>query len=402
MPEYKYIAINRNGERINATCNKKDENEVLSLIRENGYKPIKIDRIVQSKNIEFSLFQKIKTRDIALFCRQFHAMLDAGLTIMDCLHILRYQTQNKKLCSVINDMCDDVQKGTTFSETINKHPDVFPELLSSMVQAGEVSGKLDLIMKRMAVHYEKENKINNKIKSAMIYPIVLSVIAVCIVIFLLVFVMPTFVGMFEDSGVELPAVTRALLGFSNIIKDYWYIIFSLLIISIIFIRRYFNSDSGKMILDSVKLRVPIVKNMLKKIITSRFTRTLATLLSSGVPLIEAIDIVSRVVGNKVVAKGLQKTKEDISKGSDLANPIKAIGVFPPMVFSMISIGEESGLLDDMLDKTADFFDDEVENTMQKAVTLLEPIMIVIMALIIGFIVLAMVMPMFDMINTIKM
>ncbi|MCT4595185.1 MAG: type II secretion system F family protein [Anaeromicrobium sp.] len=401
MPTYKYKAISKTGEKIEGTYTAKAKEEVLSLIRQNQNMPISVEEVSEgSKEISLNFLTKIKTKDIAIFCRQFYAMLNAGVTIINCLDILRLQTENKKFRKVIGEVHDEVQKGLTFSESMRKHRSTFPDLLINMVQAGEVSGTLDIIMDRMAVHYEKENKINNKVKGAMMYPLILSIVSILVVVFLLTFVMPTFVGMFTGSGVELPLPTRILLAISGGITKYWYILVVFLIVTFYGLKKYIDTDRGQFLIDHIKFRIPIVKGTTQKIVTSRFTRTLSTLLSSGIPLIQALDIVSRVVGNVIVEKGVLNAKEEVKKGIDLATPIKNIGVFPPMVDSMIRIGEESGALDDILDKTANFYDEEVETAIQKMTTLLEPIMIVIMAVVIGAIVIAMVMPMFDMMNTI--
>ncbi|SHH46374.1 type II secretion system F family protein [Tepidibacter thalassicus] len=401
MPSFKYTAIDKNGKKIDGKYTANSKEEVLSMLRQNKLYPVKVEEYIGSREIRFSdIFGKIKIKDIAVFCRQFYTLLNAGVTIINCLDILRVQTENKKFAKIIGNIHDDVQKGLTFSEALKKQKDTFPDLLINMIEAGEVSGNLDVIMERMAFHYEKENKINNKIKGAMAYPIILSMVAINVVIFLLTFVMPTFVGMFESSGVQLPLPTRILLGVSNSIKNYWYIYFMTLIVMIYGIIKYTKSDRGKKFWGIIKFRIPVIKGLNQKIITSRFTRTLSTLLSSGVPLIQSLEIVSKIVGNVIVEKGILEAKEEVRKGIDLATPIKNIGVFPPMATSMIKIGEESGSLDEILEKTANFYDEEVETALEQFTKLLEPLMIVVMAVIVGFIVIAMVLPMFDMMNTI--
>ncbi len=402
MPVYKYKAMDRKGQKKEGKYTAATEAHVVSMLRDNFLIPIKIEEQVQSKEIElFSFMQKVKTKDIAIFCRQFYTMINAGVSIINCLEILSKQTENKKLRKIIIDIYDNVQKGITLSEAMDKHKNIFPELLINMVQAGEASGNLDTIMERMAVHFEKENKINNKVKNAMIYPIILSVIATVVIIVMLTVVMPNFIGMFEGSGVELPAPTRILLAISDGIKKFWYIIVGIIGLVVFLFRRFIKTDEGRLSIDRLKFRLPIIKGSTKMIVTSRFTRTLSTLLSSGVSLIEALEIVSDVVENRVVSDGLNDAKEDVRKGIDLSTPIKNIGVFPPMVESMIKIGEESGSLDEILDRTADFYDEEVEAAMQKMTTALEPIMIVVMAIVMGAILIAMVMPMFEMVNTIQ-
>lgn len=402
MPNYTYIAIKFDGERIAGNYEAKCEDEVLLMIRNKNYFPVEIQEKIEGKSVSsLSLKNKIKTKDLAIFCRQFYSMLKSGISIVNCLDILRQQTEKKAMKEILEDVYENLQKGFTFSESLKNHKESFPELLINMVEAGEVSGTLDVIMDRMASHYEKENKINNKIKSAMIYPIILSIVAVMVVIFLLAVVMPTFIGMFEGSGIVLPRPTKALLAVSNFLKRYWHIFF-LVVFGIIYgIKVYLRSKNGSIVFDKLKLSIPFIKNTNIKIITSRLTRILSTLLNSGIPLLDALDIVSKIVGNTFVAKGILVSKEEVRKGKSLAEPIKNMGIFPPMVVSMIKIGEESGTLDEILDKTADFYEEEVEASLQRMITMLEPIMIVFMAVIIGFIVIAMAMPMFDMVNTVN-
>jgi type IV pilus assembly protein PilC len=402
MPTYKYKAINKTGEKIEGNYTAKSKSEVIYMLRQNQNLPVKIEEVIEKENVlNFESFKKIKVKDIAIFCRQFYTMLNAGVTVLNVLDTLRYQTENKKLKAVVGEVYEEVQKGLTFAEALKKHQKIFPDLLINMVEAGEVSGTLDVIMDRMAVHYEKENKITNKVKGAMMYPIILSIVSILVVVFLLTFIMPTFVGMFEGSGVELPLPTRILLMISGIIINYWYFVFTALLLMILGIKKYIGTNNGQFLIDHIKFKIPIVKGTTQKVITSRFTRTLSTLLASGIPLIQALDIVSRIVGNVIVEKGILKAKEDVRKGVDLATPIKQMGVFPPMAESMIRIGEESGALDEILDKTANFYDEEVEAALQKMTTLIEPVMIVVMAIVVGSIVIAMVMPMFEMMNTIQ-
>ncbi len=403
MPLYKYSAIGANGEKIEGTYATGDRTQLLQMIREKKYYPMDITEIIERKDLkELSLFrQRIKVKDIALFCRQFYTMLNAGVTIIKCLDILQQQTENKRFRAIIGDVYEDVQKGAQLSEALKNHRDVFPELLVNMVEAGEVSGTLDNIMDRMASHFEKDNKLKNKVKSTLIYPVILSIVAVLVVIFLLTFVMPTFMGMFTESGVALPLPTRILMAISEIIKGYWYIIAVAIAAIIYAIRRYVDSDKGRLAWDRLKLRLPVVNSTVTKLITSRFTRTLSTLLSSGIPLLQAMEVVARVVGNRVASDAILSAREDMRKGMDLAGPVRKTGIFPPMVDSMIRIGEESGTLDAILGKTANFYDEEVDAALQKMTAMLEPVIIVFMAGIIGFIVISMALPMFDMMKTVQ-
>lgn len=397
---FKYRAVSQNGEIIEGFYEGKDESDVLIMLRGNNYLPVSIEKDTGAE-AQIDLFSpKVKKKDLAVFCRQFYTMLDAGIGIVKCLDILEKQTENKTLVKAIASVYEDVQKGFTLSEAMKNHRKVFPQLLIHMVEAGEVSGNLDTIMERMAVHYEKESKLEQKIKSAMIYPIMLAVVSIAVVVFLLVSVLPTFISMFEGSGQALPGPTQILLDISNWLSSYWYIFISMvlgLILAFVVLRR---TPGGRRFLDNLKLKIPVVKDTTVKIITSRFTRTLSTLLASGIPLIQSIEVVSKIVGNKVVYDRLEVATDDIRKGVSLSRAVRNVGVFPPMVDSMINIGEESGALDDILNKTADFYDDEVEASLQKMTTLMEPLMLVFMAVIIGFIVIAIAMPMFEVMNTI--
>ena len=397
---YKYKAVSQNGETIEGFFEGEGESDVLAMLRGNDYLPVHIEKDIGT-DAQIDLFsKKVSKKDIGIFCRQFYTMIDAGLDIVKCVDILAKQSENKTLIKGLSAIHEDIQKGYTLSEAMKKQSKIFPSLLINMVEAGEVSGNLDTIMERMAVHYEKENKLENKIKSAMIYPIVLAVVSVAVVIFMLVTVMPTFIGMFESSGQALPDITQLLLNMSNWLTSYWYIFIAIVLgLGLAFVT-FKRTYTGMRFFDGLKLKIPVVKDTSVKIVTSRFTRTLSTLMASGIPLIESIDVVGKVVGNTVIQDRLEKSSDDVRKGVALSRAVNEVGVFPPMVDSMIRIGEESGSLDDILYKTADFYDEEVEVALQKMTSLMEPVMLVLMALVIGFIAIAMALPMFDMVNTI--
>lgn len=400
MVNFRYRAVSENGQVLEGYHEAQSEEEVVNMLKNNKYFPIDIEEEIGA-DIRTSLFaKKVTKKDIAVFSRQFYTMLDAGIGVVEALDILKRQTENKTLKQTIDIVYEDVQKGMSLSEAMGKHEKVFPSLLINMVEAGEVSGNLDVIMERMAIHYEKEFNIENKIKNAFMYPIILSIVAISVVIFLLVVVMPTFIGMFEESGTTLPTPTRILLTISDWLTNYWYLFIGVVLILIFGIITLGKSKEGRKFFDNLKIKLPGIKNMNIKIITSRFTRTLSTLLSSGIPLLQALDVVSKVVGNEIVGTELQLAKEDIRKGVPMSKTIRDIEIFPPMVDSMIGIGEESGALDDILYKTADFYDEEVENSMERMTTLLEPILIVFMGIVIGFIVISIAMPMFDIYDTI--
>ncbi|MGH4118657.1 type II secretion system F family protein [Clostridium sp.] len=402
MLTFKYKVMNHQGEKIEGTFKANSQNEVLAMIEDNNYYPIEVKEVLEREEQDlFESFAKVKTKDIYIFCRQFHTMINAGANISNALDVLRKQTTNKKLKKCLNEAHDDVQKGISLSEAFGKHNDVFPDLLVNMINTGEVSGNLDIIMSRMASHFEKENKINNQIKSAMVYPIVLASLSIVIVAFILTFIMPTFVGMFESSGVALPAPTRIVMGLSKFITTKWYILIAVIGGGIYGMKTYAKTPAGRLSIDGLKLKLPIIKDITEKVIVSRFTRTLATVLASGVSLVQALEVVQKVVGNKVAEKSLELIKEKVLKGVSLGEALGEEKIFPMMLHSMIKIGEESGSLDDILDKTANFYDEELESSLKRMTTMIEPLMIIIMGFLIGGIVIAMMLPIFDMGNTVQ-
>lgn len=397
---FRYQALAQNGQVIDGVFEAGSEAEVISMIKGNKHLPITIERDIGADS-QIELFApKVKKKDLSIFCRQFYTMINAGLGIVKCLDILSMQTENKTLKKALGAITEDVQKGLTLSEAMKNHTKIFPSILISMVEAGEVSGNLDSIMERMAIHFEKENAIESKVKGAMIYPMVLAVVSIVVVVFMLMFVMPTFTGMFAGSDVPLPGPTQFLLNISDSLRDFWYIYAGVVVILAFGLTAFLRTEKGIRTFDSIKLKLPVVKTTTEKVITSRFTRTLSTLMDSGIHLIKAMEVVSNVVNNAIVKERLVDSIEQIRKGVPLSRSVRDIGVFPPMVDSMIKIGEESGSLDDVLLKTADFYDEEVEASIAKLTSMLEPIMIVVMAVLIGFIVIAMYLPMFDMMQTI--
>ena len=401
MTAYKCNIVDISGKKRKLTHTAETKSEVVDYLKKNNYIIIDIEK--SRSNIEIKGFGKkaIKSKDLSVFCKQLHAMLKAGVTLVNSLEILRQQTENKKLAKIIGHMYEDLQKGNTFSEALSHHKEAFPGLFISMVEAGELSGNIDIIMNRLSNHYEKEYKIENKVKSAMTYPAVLLFVSITVVVFLLTTIMPTFVDMYTSSGVELPKLTQVLISISEAIKQYWFIILMLVLGLAAGVMALGKIPKIKYKEDYYKLKLPLIKNLLLKISTSRFTRTLSTLMGSGVPLLQALDTVSGVTGNAYIGSKILEAKEDVRKGLALSQPLRQQGVFPPMVHNMIKIGEDSGAIEEILDKTADFYDEEVDTAVSRMTTLLEPIMIVFMGIIIGFIVIAMVMPMFDMVNTVQ-
>lgn len=401
MTAYKCNVVDISGKKRKLTHKAETKSEVVDYLKNNNYTIIDIEKAGGSVDVGSISKKKIKAKDLAVFCKQLHAMLRAGVTLVNSLEILRQQTENKHLAKIIGRLYEDLQKGNTFSEALSNHKGAFPSIFISMVEAGELSGNIDLIMSRLSNHFEKEYKIENKVKSAMTYPIILAIVCIVVVVFLLTTIMPTFVDMYSSSGVELPGLTQTLIKISDGLKNYWYII--LLVVGVLAggIGILNKIPAVKYKEDYYKLKLPVVKNLILKVSTSRFTRTLSTLMGSGVPLLQALDTVSGVTGNTYIGRKIIEAKEDVRRGMPLSQPLRQQGVFPPMVHNMIKIGEDSGAIEEILDKTADFYDEEVDTAVTRLTTMLEPLMIVFMAIIIGFIVIAMVMPMFDMVKTVQ-
>ncbi|MDK0538747.1 type II secretion system F family protein [Clostridium perfringens] len=400
MANFKYKAINSEGQRIEGSQSADSESQVREMLLSNQYYPLSIEKENSKSKSSFSFNRKVKLKDIAVFCRQFYVMLDSGLSIGKALNILIEQGEKPKIREALIGVNGDLKRGETLANSMRKRKDVFPNLLTSMIDAGERSGNLDIILKRMAEYYEKETKIRGKIKSAMIYPIVLGVVAIIAITFILTFVMPTFVQMFEENNVDLPTSTKMVLGTSKMLGKYGIIIFLILVTAIILLGKYLKSEEGQYKLSIINLKIPVIKKLTQKIIVSRFTRTMGIVSSSGMSLVTSLEIVASVVGNKIAEKELLKVKEKVLKGEGLGDSIMKIKIFPPMLASMVKVGEEAGSLDSILDKTADFYDDELEREIQTATALIEPAMIVVMGVIIGFLLISILTPMFKMYNSI--
>ncbi|EOU1740983.1 type II secretion system F family protein [Clostridium perfringens] len=401
MAIFKYKAINSEGQRIEGSQSADSESQIREMLLSNQYYPLSIEKENSKSKKSFSFNSKVKLKDIAVFCRQFYVMLDSGLSIGKALNILIEQCEKPKLREALIGVNGELKRGETLASSMRKRKDVFPNLLTSMIDAGERSGNLDIILKRMADYYEKETKIRGKIKSAMIYPIVLGVVAIIAITFILTFVMPTFVQMFEENNVDLPMSTKMVLETSKVLGKYGIIIFLILVTAIILLGKYLKSEEGQYKLSSINLKIPVIKKLTQKIIVSRFTRTMGIVSSSGMSLVTSIEIVASVVGNKIAEKELLKVKEKVLKGEELGDSIMNIKIFPPMLASMVKIGEEAGSLDSILDKTADFYDDELEREIKTATALIEPSMIVLMGIIIGFLLISILTPMFKMYNSIS-
>lgn len=397
---YKYKAISQDGQTIEGRYRSESRDNVISMLNNQGYIPIAVEEDRKTRKRRILLAKRVSRRDLAIFCRQFHILIKGGISIVKSLDILVEQTKNTSLKGSVEEVLKDIQKGYTLSQSMDRHRKVFPEILINMVQAGELSGSLDIILKRMSIYFEKESKLESKIKSSMTYPIILIVTSIIVIFFILTVVLPIFISIFTHTDIILPWPTRALLTISIYLKSYWYLLPILTIIISSFIYYYKNSSSGKRKIDRIKVTLPIIKNLNINIIISRFSRTLATLISSGIPLIQALTIVSKVLNNKEIEARLIGRLKSLEGGMSLSQMIEGIGIFPSIVNSMIHIGEESGSLDEILHKTADFYDTEVEENLNRLTSLIEPVLLILMSIIIGFIVMSITLPMFDMVNII--
>jgi type IV pilus assembly protein PilC len=340
--------------------------------------------------------KKVKEKEIVVFTRQFATMIDAGLPLVQCLEILSGQQDNAFFKEVLLKVKGDVEAGSTFADALRKHPRVYNDLYCNLVAAGEAGGILDTILNRLAVYIEKSMNLKKKVKGAMVYPSAVMAVAILVVSSLLLFVIPVFQKMFADMGGTLPSFTQLVINLSEILRTYWWA-FALFFVGFFFsFRSYYRTEKGREKVDDYLLKFPVIGTLIKKVAIAKFTRTLSTMLSSGVPILEGLEIVARTSGNKTVEKAILKTRASIGEGKTIAEPLGASGIFPPMVVQMISVGESTGALDSMLSKIADFYDDEVDSAVAALTSLLEPVLMVFLGTTIGALVIAMYLPIFKM------
>jgi type IV pilus assembly protein PilC len=343
---------------------------------------------------------KVKDKDLTVFTRQIATMINAGLPLVQSLEVLASQHPNKQFKRILTKIREDVEGGSTFAASIKRHPAVFTSLYMSMVEAGEAGGFLDTVLNRLAGYIEKTMALRRKVKGAMIYPATIITVAVAVVIFLLIFVIPTFKTLFEGFGAALPLPTRIVLELSRLVRTHVVTVLGAFVGTVFALRFYYRTEKGKKVIDSLLLRLPIIGQLIRKVSVAKFTRTLGTLVSSGVPILDGLNITARVAGNKVVEEAILKTRSSIAEGKTIADPLGASGIFPPMVVQMISVGEQTGALDAMLAKIADFYDAEVDQAVSNLTTLLEPIMIVFLGVVVGGVIIAMYLPIFKLVTVI--
>lgn len=395
MPVYEYKAKNEAGKVFKGKSKVTSQDQLLVLLGEKGFEAFEIKEINAFTDIsQIKLLKaKVKVKDLAVFCRQFAIVLEAGIPLGTGLDVLREQTQNPTLKEIVADIYENVQKGTSLSNAMKKHANVFPEILVSMVEAGELSGQLDRVFVRMADHFEKEFKLNHKVKSALTFPIILCVVASLVIAVLMLKVIPTFAGVLDDMGSELPVFTKILVAISNFFKNFWWLIILGAGVLVFGLKSYGATQDGKRLLGALALKLPIIKDVMKVILTARFTRTLGTLVTSGVLMLSAMEVSKKVVGNEIIKSKMENAIEEVKKGRSLTQAIQGMKYFPPLVVSMVKIGEESGSLDFSLNKASDFYDQEVETSMQRLVALLEPIIMVLMGAVVAFIIFSIMYPM---------
>ncbi|HXN08005.1 MAG TPA: type II secretion system F family protein [Nitrospiria bacterium] len=370
-----------------------NKDEVINILRKQSIMVTTVNP--KSSGISFGA-KKVTTKDIVIFTRQFSTMIDAGLPLVQCLEILSTQADNPTLRKTLLTVRQDVEGGGTYAESLKKHPKVFDDLYCNMVAAGEAGGILDTILVRLAKHMEKSQKLKAQIKSAMVYPAIIVSIAVLVIGVLMVFVIPTFAKMFTDFGGTLPLPTVIVIAASDFMQKYIILIVGAAVGGFIGIKKFYATPKGRLLIDTLLLKVPVMGDLIRKAAVAGFTRTMGTLISSGVPILDALGIVAKTAGNKVVENALIVVRQSISEGKTIAEPLKKTNVFPPMVVQMIGVGEATGALDAMLEKIADFYDDEVDAAVTTLTSMMEPLLMVFLGISIGFIVIAMYLPIFKM------
>jgi type IV pilus assembly protein PilC len=399
MAVYKWAGVSPKGETLKGEMEATSREAVIIRLRTQRIQPIPAQIKEKGKGLDYELKlpsfgAAVKGRDIVVFTRQFATMINAGLPIMQCLQILGSQSENKAFRKIITDMKDDVESGSTLADATRKHPTVFTELYTSLVQAGEIGGILDTILVRLASYLEKAAQLKSKIKGAMIYPACIVSAAVLVTMVLLIWVIPVFAEVFESFGAELPGPTQFVINLSNFVIAWAWYLAMVPILAIVGFKFIAKTDQGRFQIDRFSLQIPVFGDLIRKSAVARFTRTLSTLVSSGVPILDALSITARTAGNKVLEKALVEARGSIASGRTIAEPLTESKVFPPMVCQMIAVGETTGALDAMLNKIADFYDDEVDNTVANLMSLLEPAVIMFLGVVIGGLVVSMYLPIF--------
>jgi type IV pilus assembly protein PilC len=398
MPQFIYTARDAKGDLKTATLEAPNREDVVQQLRRLRMNVVKVEEAAKAKQ---KTGGSISMRDIVIFTRQFSTMINAGLPLVQALDILSKQSESKALQAVTRQVVFDVESGHTVADALGKHPKAFSDLYVNMVAAGEAGGILDTILMRLATFMEKNDALVRKVKGAMIYPgVIMSVAAIAICV-LLIFVIPVFQSMFASVNLVLPLPTRIVIGLSGMLKGYWWAIGIGGVAGFFGLKKYYATPGGKLRMDKLMLMAPVLGDVLRKSAVSRFTRTLGTLISSGVSILDGLEITAKTAGNRVVQDAIMASRSSIAGGDTISAPLAKSNVFPAMVISMISVGEQTGGLDEMLAKIADFYDEEVDAAVSGLLSLLEPVMIVFLGVVVGGMVVAMYLPIFDMVNAVQ-
>ena len=393
MPGYTYIAVDQKGKEKRGKMEAENRDEVSQQLKKDGLFPVEIkEQGVLNKDLDFSIGKKVKPRDLSVFCRQFVSITQAGVPMKEALQMLTEQTENKWLKKATADVLLNVEKGNMLADSMAAIPDVFPPMLVNMVAAGESSGSLDMSFERMATHFEKEAKLKATIRKATIYPIILIFAVIGVVADMLLYVIPIFIDMFADLDIEMPALTMGVMNLSKWTASHWYVILAVVAAVVAAYRLIYNTDQGRLKIDYIKMKIPLFGKLTVKTACAQFARTMSTLMGAGISTTECLDTCTKIINNIHYKNALQKAKEEVMKGIPLSEPLAASEVFPPMVCHMTGIGEETGNMEEMLNKLADYYDEEVEITTQSVLAAMEPLIIVFMALIVGTLVIAVIMP----------
>ncbi len=400
MPAFTYTARALNGDLRTATIDAPTRDDVVAQLRKQRLNVVKIDEAAVAKKKKSG--GKIKMRDIVIFTRQFSTMINAGLPLVQALDILAKQSENPALKDVTHAVVFDVESGHTVADALGKHPKAFTELYVNMVAAGEAGGILDTILMRLATFMEKNDALVRKVKGAMIYPGVISSVAFIAISVLLIFVIPVFEKMFASVGLPLPLPTRVVIEMSKFLRGIGGVVTVAAVVGgVMFLKKYYATNDGKLMIDKLMLKAPVLGDVLRKSAVSRFTRTLGTLIGSGVSILDGLEITAKTAGNRVISDAIMESRTSIAGGETISAPLQKSNVFPPMVISMIAVGEQTGGLDEMLSKIADFYDEEVDAAVSNLLSLMEPVMIVFLGVVVGGMVVAMYLPIFDMINAVQ-
>lgn len=397
MAKFSYEAINKLGKQLKGTVEANDAEDVKRKLTKQGLVVMQVTpQSFWTQDIDIEIGGYPTPRDLSVMCRQFVSMTNAGVAIMETMRLLCEQTENKKLKTALQEVRVGLEKGDTLAQAMADHPKIFPDIMVNMVHAGETSGTLAIAMERVSVQLEKSSKTRGLVKKAMVYPIAVLVVAIVVTILMLIIVIPSYESMFADLGSELPAITRLYVNMSNGIRNYWFIIVPIIALLVVGMIQFARTDIGKHFFGKIALTIPFIKNLVVKSASSQMARTLSTLLAAGVPLVEGMSIVSNTMKNVYFKEALKDAADQISIGMPLSRPLEDCGLFPPMVYQMISIGEEAGNIEDMLNKLADYYDEEVEMAVQTVLAAMEPLIIIVLAVVVGGLVAACIAPMLSM------